>query len=249
MDIHKPKAAHSWREFLTEIGTIICGILIALALEQALEAVHEHKIAEDARASIRSEVRENLYWMDIAASRQGCVRRRLTELTDLLAKAADGRPFPPPQHLGLLPHMKLTNERWQANGQGGRTSLFAADDQRLLGNMYFTTADLKAAQAAREEAWAKLMAIQGVDRLSPAAVQDFRVLLAQVRYQNYMVVLSIKRAHQWAARLHIQAPDPMSGPRVFAGEYSELCRSMFAKRDLSAFSRDPDMIGTPDDLP
>ena len=40
MDIHKPKAAHSWREFLIEIGTIICGILIALALEQAVESVH-----------------------------------------------------------------------------------------------------------------------------------------------------------------------------------------------------------------
>jgi hypothetical protein len=26
MDIHRPKAAHSIREFLVEIGTIICGI-------------------------------------------------------------------------------------------------------------------------------------------------------------------------------------------------------------------------------
>jgi hypothetical protein len=34
MDIHSPKAAHSIREFLIEIGTIICGILIALGLER-----------------------------------------------------------------------------------------------------------------------------------------------------------------------------------------------------------------------
>ena len=33
MEIHKPKAAHSVREFLIEIGTIVCGILIALGLE------------------------------------------------------------------------------------------------------------------------------------------------------------------------------------------------------------------------
>lgn len=39
MEIHKPKAAHSWREFLIEIGTIVCGILIALGLEQVIVRV------------------------------------------------------------------------------------------------------------------------------------------------------------------------------------------------------------------
>ena len=37
MEIHRPKAAHSVREFLIEIGTIVCGILIALGLEQAFK--------------------------------------------------------------------------------------------------------------------------------------------------------------------------------------------------------------------
>ena len=32
MDIHRPHAAHSWREFAIEIGTIVLGILIALGL-------------------------------------------------------------------------------------------------------------------------------------------------------------------------------------------------------------------------
>ena len=54
MDIHKPKAAHDWREFLIEIGTIICGILIALGLEQAVQALewrHKIELAEEAMAS------------------------------------------------------------------------------------------------------------------------------------------------------------------------------------------------------
>jgi hypothetical protein len=40
MEIHRPKAAHSIGEFLVEIATIICGILIALGLEQAIETLH-----------------------------------------------------------------------------------------------------------------------------------------------------------------------------------------------------------------
>lgn len=51
MEIHKPKAAHSWREFLIEIGTIVCGILIALGLEQVIVRVEwSHRVlaAEEA---------------------------------------------------------------------------------------------------------------------------------------------------------------------------------------------------------
>src|SRR4051794_29522861 len=60
MDIHKPRAAHSVREFLIEIGTIICGILIALGLEQVVlrgEWAHRVKAAEDA-------MRHELLWDD-----------------------------------------------------------------------------------------------------------------------------------------------------------------------------------------
>jgi hypothetical protein len=56
MEIHKPKATHNWREFLTEIGTIVCGLLIALGLEQVVEALHAHHLIEQAEEAMRSEI-------------------------------------------------------------------------------------------------------------------------------------------------------------------------------------------------
>jgi len=56
VEIHKPKATHNWREFLTEIGTIVCGILIALGLEQAVEALHSHHLVEQAEEAMRGEI-------------------------------------------------------------------------------------------------------------------------------------------------------------------------------------------------
>ena len=56
MDIHKPKAMHNWREFLTEIGTIVCGILIALGLEQAVETLHARHLTEQAEEAMRAEI-------------------------------------------------------------------------------------------------------------------------------------------------------------------------------------------------
>ena len=60
MDIHRPKAAHSVREFLIEIGTITCGILIALGLEQAVEQLHSRHETEEVDKALRLEVRRNL---------------------------------------------------------------------------------------------------------------------------------------------------------------------------------------------
>lgn len=56
MHIHKPKAAHSLREFLSEIGVIVLGIAIALLGEQAVEAVHWRHNVEQAEQAMRTEL-------------------------------------------------------------------------------------------------------------------------------------------------------------------------------------------------
>jgi hypothetical protein len=49
MDVHMPGAAHSWREFLTEVGMIVVGVLIALSAEQVVlrwEMAHRLHLTE-----------------------------------------------------------------------------------------------------------------------------------------------------------------------------------------------------------
>ena len=41
MEIHKPHAVKTWREFAVELGTITAGILVALTLEQFIEWQHD----------------------------------------------------------------------------------------------------------------------------------------------------------------------------------------------------------------
>ena len=55
MEIHKPHAAKSWREFLIEIGTIVLGILIALSLEQTIEAIRQHDKEQKALVRLEQE--------------------------------------------------------------------------------------------------------------------------------------------------------------------------------------------------
>jgi hypothetical protein len=59
MHIHKPKPLHGIREFLSEIGVIVAGVLIALGLEQAVESLHwSHKV-EQTEVRLRADLKKD----------------------------------------------------------------------------------------------------------------------------------------------------------------------------------------------
>jgi hypothetical protein len=107
MEIHKPKAAHSIREFLIEIGTIICGILIALGLEQAVEAAHwAHKVETvqhglDHQLTIDAQYAFQLHFMKACADQsmdvmeQALLQGRPDLLNTIYAVGNEGNPFDP----------------------------------------------------------------------------------------------------------------------------------------------------------
>jgi hypothetical protein len=56
LEVHPARhAATTWREFFVHIATICIGLLIAISLEQAIEAVHHRNERSDLRESMRSE--------------------------------------------------------------------------------------------------------------------------------------------------------------------------------------------------
>jgi hypothetical protein len=107
MDIHKPKAAHSWREFLTEIGTIICGILIALGLEQAIEAEHwahkvetvqrglERQLTIDAGFAFKLHAMKACADQSMDVMEQALMKGRPDLLNTIYAEGGEGNPFDP----------------------------------------------------------------------------------------------------------------------------------------------------------
>jgi len=60
MDIHKPKPWHGVREFGKELSTIVLGVLIALAGEQAVEWIHHQSEVGEAREALREEIGQDM---------------------------------------------------------------------------------------------------------------------------------------------------------------------------------------------
>jgi hypothetical protein len=173
VDIHKPKAVHTWRAFFTEIGTIVIGILIALGLEQAVEAVHEHGLAVDAAEAIRTEMQENITRATSRLDQQACIDRRLNQIAVLLADWSAANPLPEGLAIGNPSDVPLVVERWQANLNSGRYSRQKAKAQAEEADFYTRVGKLNEILTHEHYAWSDLRQLE----LGP------RVLTADVRPQ------------------------------------------------------------------
>ncbi|MDP9102557.1 MAG: hypothetical protein M3N05_00935 [Pseudomonadota bacterium] len=112
MDIHKPKAAHNWREFLTEIGTIVCGILIALGLEQVVEARHWAEVVHEAKHSIHDELALASVFGEERRARLSCADDYLKVLAQAVVESpAQWKPRPV-DYCGV-PHDTIYAGRWR----------------------------------------------------------------------------------------------------------------------------------------
>jgi hypothetical protein len=160
MDIHRPKAAHSWREFAIEIGTIVIGILIALGLEQAIEAVHEHGLARDAAAAIDAEMRDNVNRIAYRQALQPCIDTRLKEITGLLADWAGGKAPPAGLAIGDPDDLPLVQQRWQANLNSGRFSRQSPAAQSQQAAFYTQVWILDDIERREHYAWSELRALE-----------------------------------------------------------------------------------------
>jgi hypothetical protein len=160
MEIHRPKAAHSWREFFIEIGTIVIGILIALSLEQAVEALHEHGLAQEAREAIRAEMQVNVDRIAYHQAIQPCIDKRLNQVSGLLAVWVGGQPPPSGLALGDPDDLPMVQQRWQANLNNGRFSRQSAEEQNQQTSFYTQVAILQDMGTREHYAWSELRALE-----------------------------------------------------------------------------------------
>ena len=58
-EVRKPKPVHSWGDLVGEIGTIVLGVLIALAAEQGVQMLSWRHQVSDARQALRTELTDS----------------------------------------------------------------------------------------------------------------------------------------------------------------------------------------------
>ncbi len=213
MSVHKSRSIHGWRELLKEIGIIVLGVLIALAAEQWVQALHENQVAEQARRNVRDEAKFTLEFMRDRLAAQHCIDDRIEAVAGLLARAGAGPLDPAPRWLGHPPTSPIFVERWQSATASGRNSLFSAAEQAQFDLLYGLFIRYESHLTHEQQAWAHLRALETWrGPLGETARLAFARDLQEARYEAWDLRYAGTHALEVGGALQIALgkPDPQT---------------------------------------
>jgi hypothetical protein len=187
MHVHKPKPTHSLREFLSEISVVVVGILIALALEQALETWRDHRHVAEARTSIHAEIAYNLGLMQRRAAIEACVTRRLDEAAGLIDQAQAGHPATGPLYIGHPLIWFTSDGRYKSAVQAGIVSLMPPAEQARYASLYAGFDQYTADERDEQTAWSELRTLESRPATTPVSDARLRDALENARMARFLM--------------------------------------------------------------
>jgi hypothetical protein len=182
MEIHKPKPVHSWREFLTELGTIVLGICIALAGEEVINWNHWRTQVQEAKAAIATEMTYNLVGAFAHMRSLSCVEQRLDALSNALDEAERTGSLPPVGNIGGPVRHGWQRGAWDSVVASQTSTHFGPQQLAALGSLYRRVERADDFGKSELQSWTDLYAMVGPGkRLDPASVEELRKTLIRAR--------------------------------------------------------------------
>lgn len=166
MHIHKPKASHSAREFLSEVGVIVVGIAIALAGEQAVEAFHWRHEVEAEREALLNEARANLGSVAFRESERSCIDRRLADLAEVFRRQNQGRPLAPHAPLTRPPLDIESTSSWDIAVSGQALGHMPRKEKLAFSNAFDSYRAFNLLRNEEDATWRRLQLINHPDLLN-----------------------------------------------------------------------------------
>ena len=145
MEIHKPHAAKTWKEFFIELGTIVIGILIAIGLEQTVDYFRHVNQLRTVRGELAAEVERN---QEIAARNAASftkIRAALARDTAILRSNQANRGQIAAKFDYSWLFTRTQDGAWQAARQSGALELMPRDELRSYAFVYHAMDDFMAA--------------------------------------------------------------------------------------------------------
>lgn len=215
MHVHKPKAPHSLREFLSEIAIIVLGIVIALGLEQTVEWLHTRSDVAETREALKGEIALNATLAQYSAAEDRCLAKNAQNVIAW----AKGGPRPPL----LYPHrFELQSTVWDLS-KSGAINHMPLKERSALADYYDQVAVFNKNRDAQRQVSIRNIELMLLDTLTKEQAQRLveSMLGAGVldRYQsvNADEVLKVSRSMG-------VTPAPMSADK--SRELVDFCRAV-----------------------
>jgi hypothetical protein len=125
LDVHPPhEAAHTWKDFLIHIATIVVGLLIAVGLEQTVEFFHHRHLTHRVHLQLAQELELNEESLRRNTFSVQLHEKHIIADLDILTRLHNHALKPTDRFITLRPYYLFTDAAW--------TSLHASGDAGFL---------------------------------------------------------------------------------------------------------------------
>jgi hypothetical protein len=177
MHLHKPKPVRAWGEFLSEIGVIVVGILIALALEQSVEWLRwRHEVAET-RQALGREITYNVKALKAIDVQNSCIRQQLDAL-DAWASGTGARPAGPVR-LPLMYNMQTST--WDIANSGQVVAHFPLEMKVSYARLFSRFGNERDAISDERNSWVQIVALANQAKPDPEELRRLREAVGMAR--------------------------------------------------------------------
>jgi hypothetical protein len=135
LDVHPPHApTHTWRDFLIHIATICVGLLIAIGLEQSVEAIHHRRERDALVQEMRVEAERNIRLLhtDIDRNIEKAAWNRAILTALQTSSPQDGIVTATlPTHETFLPQISPSRAVWSVAKTNGKVALLSEREAEI----------------------------------------------------------------------------------------------------------------------
>lgn len=191
VEVHKPKPARNWRDFLKEYAVIVIGVLTALAAQQAVEWWHWRNQVAQARVAIANELTVSIGISAVRVRTQHCTEQRLDALAVIVDAASRTGLLPPVPEFSRPSTSAWPDETWQSIIASQTATHFSDTELSLLGGAYAQIQRQGIRTRDEMMAWSRLYTMVGPGRrLDPSSEAVLRVALSEARYYNRITAIA-----------------------------------------------------------
>lgn len=227
MEIHKPKAAHSLREFLIEIGTIVCGIVIALSGEEMLTTLHHRDEGESLRNVLNSELAWNLANLKDLADARACADQRMEELERWRLSLLTRHSLKLVQPILLPKFVIFRTSAWRSS-QSGSVEHLPLLSRIAYAQFYDSVEHVEKSRDEMVRSWSEISDLSDADSLTP---QESRQIKHDIRFIRYELDRDSRNYRIWLENYSpplgvklVDAPQQKL-KKQFITPVAEFCRS------------------------
>jgi hypothetical protein len=187
MDLKSIKPLHGWRAFAGEVGTIVLGVLLALAADQYVDHIDRQGEARDTMEAVRAELAHSAGAFDERVAVQQCLDRRLKQLDAIFRQARRTGRLPDIGEIGRPPARPIQSSVWSSAVNTDIVADFDTRQRDALSIIYAQSATYYDDVIAEQDMWSTLTLLEHAPGpIDGAMLAEIGGTLARLQFRSLL---------------------------------------------------------------